>query len=561
MQIEPLEHRIAPAATASFAAGILSLTGDNGNDLLTVTELATPGSYHVDGLEIGQETDFTGVISIEVNTRDGNDAFTFNGVATEGTVLAKDLKITGKGALQVTVNPNVNIRGIVSIDHGGGPNTPALTATIEGAGITLGQLVIRDGQGDSTLNFGDGARVIKGVLLEGGAGAGNDQAFFEGAIIGTTLTKTDAGGGSDQLSIQASRVGGALKFIAASDSANFFVQSVSSIKGPITATYTGDGTTTTTLAGLLGSINVTSAASNDTVSLGGANVVGNVTLKLGDGLNVVTHGSSEISGNVSITGGANSTTVSADFTRIYGGLTVAAPLSSSLSVTLNNSTVNGKLSFLGGGGNDGLSATLSTITGGITATLGIGTNFVQLDTVGSLAGVTINGSSGNDAVSASNLAIRGLFTAALGEGTNSFTARGSVGGFRITTGSGADAVELRELFVRGATTVVTGAGNDEIRISDAMFGGAFTCKAGDGDNSFNVEQVLASNNSFGTVFLGALSYVGGSGADTVILGLDANDQAITMATAKFSGGAGTNTLDNEFHVALGAVTLSGFTLV
>ena len=53
------------------------------------------------------------------------------------------------------VNADVNIKGVLAIEHGGGPNTPALTTTIQGAGLTVGQLVIHDGQGDSTLNFGE----------------------------------------------------------------------------------------------------------------------------------------------------------------------------------------------------------------------------------------------------------------------------------------------------------------------------------------------------------------------------------------------------------------------
>src|SRR3954454_908013 len=112
--IEPLESRIAPAAgvTSSFAAGILTINGDNNDNSVTVSEQATPGAYHVDGLAAGETTDFTGVLSIAINLRDGTDAFVFNGDATAGTALTQNLSVTGKGALTVTVNPNVNINGM-----------------------------------------------------------------------------------------------------------------------------------------------------------------------------------------------------------------------------------------------------------------------------------------------------------------------------------------------------------------------------------------------------------------------------------------------------------------
>ena len=560
--IEPLESRIAPAVTSSFAAGILSIGGDNGDNTVTITELATPGSYHVDGLAAGETTDFTSVISIAANLRDGVDALIFNGDVTVGTALSKDLSVTARGALTVTVNANVNIKGIMDIQHGGGPGTPALTATIQGAGTTVGQLVIHDGQGDSTLNFGAGARVLKTVVVDGGGGNGNDAAHFDDALIGGAITKTDFGKGSDQLTINNSRVGGAVTFIANSDSPNFSIQTNSAVKGPVNVTYTGGGTSSVTLAGSLGNVNVTAGGGNDGVTFGNANVFGKVTLKLGDGANSVTHGSSQTSGNVSITGGTGATTVTVDaVSQIYGSLSVAAPLSSSLSVTLNMATIGGKLTMLAGTGGDNLVATSSTVTGGITATLGAGTNSVTIDTISSFAGVTITAGADADIVTATNLALRGTLSATLGDGANSVSVRGSVGGVKLKTGIGSDTFELRNLFVRGATAITAGLGDDLVRIADGLFGAAFAFNAGDGSNTFDVEHLLADNDGVGTLFLGALTYKGGLNNDTVFLGLDANDAAITMAAAKFTGGLGTNTLNDNFLIALSTFAAPGFTIV
>lgn len=560
--IEHLESRIAPAVTSSFAAGLLSINGDNADNTVTVTELATPGSYHVDGLDAGEITDFTNVISIASNLRDGVDAFVFNGDATPGTALTKDFSLTSKGALTLTVNANVNINGILDIGHGGGPMTPALTASILGAGITVGQLVVRDGQGDSTLSFGTGARVMKSVLIEGGGGGGNDSATFNDALIGGALTKTDFGGGSDQLSINNSRIGGGVTYSANSDTANFSVQTNSVIKGPVNAIYSGGGTTTTTLAGSLGNVNVTAGSGADGVTFGNANVFGKITLKLGDGANSVTHGSSQTSGNVNIVGGTGATTVTVEAaSQIYGTLSVSAPLSSSLSVTLSTATIGGKFAMAAGTGGDSLTVTSSTVTGGLTAKLGAGTNNVAMDTVSSYGGVLLTATAGADTITASNLNIRGIFSAALGDGANSVSVGGSVGGIKLATGFGSDTFELRSLFVRGATTIAAGLGDDTLRIADGLFGGAFTFNAGDGTNTFDVEHAIADNNGVGTIFLGALSYKGGLNTDTVFLGLDGNDTALTMGAAKFSGGAGANTLNDDFLIALSTFAAPGFTIV
>ncbi len=559
--IERLESRIAPAVTSSIAAGILTISGDNADNTVTVTEQATPGSYHLDGLSAGETTDFTNVLSIAVNLRDGVDALIFNGDATAGTELSKDLSITAKGALTVTVNANVNVKGILAIDHGGGPMTPALTATIEGAGLTVGQLVVRDGQGNSTIDLGAGARVLRTVLVEGGGGDGNDAAHFDDAVIGGALTKTDFGNGSDQLTINNTRVGGLVTYSASSDSPLFSIQTNSAVKG-VNVIYTGGGMNSVTLAGLMGNVNVTSAGGNESVTVGGASVFGKVTLKLGDGNNSVTHGSSQTSGNFSVTGGTGSTMVTVNSgSEIYGTLSVAAPLSTSASLTLDTATVGGKLALLGGVGGDALTVTSSTVTGGVAATLGGGANNVLLSALSSFAGVTVTAGADIDTVTATSLALRGVLSVSAGDGANSISVRGSVGGIKLTTGIGSDTFELRDLFVRGATAIKSGLGDDVVNIADGLFGGAFVFDAGAGSNTLDIERVIADNDGVNTVFLGALSYKGGLNNDTVFLGLDGSDGVIIMAAAKFTGGLGTNTLNDNFLTALASFTAPGFTIV
>ncbi len=563
--IEPLESRIAPAVTSSFAAGILSIDGDNIDNTVTVTEQATPGAYHVDGLDAGQTQDFANVLSISVNLGKAatKDILIFNGVANDGTALSKDLFATAKDGLDVTVNANVNVKGLFTIEHGGPPNPPpTLTATIQGAGITVGQLVIHDGQGDSTLNFGMGARVLKSVVIDGGGGTGNDAAHFTDAIVTGSITKTDFGKGSDQLSIGSSIVGGAVTYIASSDSPNFSIQTNSVVKGPVNVTYSGGGTSGVTLAGLLGNINVTAGGSDDVVTLGGASINGKVTLKLGDGNNSLTHGSSQTSGNISITGGLGSTTVTVNAgSQIYGALTVAAALSSSANVTIDGATIAGKFSLVSGVGGDSLTMTSSTVTGGIAAKLGAGDNGILMDTVRSAAGVALVTGAGMDTVTAPNLAVKGTFSAVLGDGLNSATVTGSVGGLKLTTGINNDTFTLRNLFVRGATSIASGLGDDTLNIADGLFGGAFAFNAGDGTNTFDVEHFINDNDGVNTVFLGALSYKGGLNNDTVFLGLDGNDATVTLAAAKFTGGLGANSLTDDFLIALSTFAAPGFTIV
>jgi hypothetical protein len=166
-----------------------------------------------------------------------------------------------------------------------------------------------------------------------------------------------------------------------------------------------------------------------------------------------------------------------------------------------------------------------------------------------------------DTVTAPNLALKGTFSAALGDGLNSASVGGSVGGLKLTTGVGNDTVTLRNLFVRGAASITAGLGDDTLNIADGLFGGAFAFNAGDGTNTFDVEHFLADNDGVNTVFLGALSYKGGFNNDTVFLGLDGNDAAVTLAAAKFTGGLGVNTLTDDFLIALSTFAAPGFTIV
>jgi hypothetical protein len=559
--IEPLETRIAPAVTATFVAGILTITGDNGNNDVTVTEQAIPSSYHVTGLTSGI-TDFTGVLSIVANLRDGEDSLSLVGDATAGTVLAKDVSVTAKGLLSVSLSANVNIKGSLKVEHGGGPNTPDLAVSVQGAGLTVGQILVNDGQGNSIVNIGTGARILKGVTIHGGGGDGNDSATFSKAFVGGTILKTDDGNGSDQLSIFASYVGGAVTFLADSDSPNFSIQSGSAVKGAVNVGYTGGGAGTATIAGFLGSVSVTAAGSNDTVTFGAANIFGKVALKLGDGDNTVSYGSSDTGGGFTVLGGVGLTSVTLTTgSQIHGTLAVTAPLSASLSVSISEATIGGKLTLLGGAGGDTLAAVSSTVTGGILATLGGGSNNATVDTISSFAGITIITGAGDDTITAVNLELRTLFSANVGAGPNSVSVRGSVGGVKLTGGAGNDTFELHHLLVRGVTILTGGTGNDIVVIDDGLFGGAFTFNAGAGDNIFDIEKVTGIDDDVNTIFMGTLTYLGGANNDTVFLGLDSSNAAIALAPAKFIGGLGSNTLNDNFLFALSTFAAPGFTVV
>ena len=148
--IEPLESRIAPAVTASFVGGVLTITGDDAGNALTIAETATPGAYTVAGLDAGQPTDFTGVTAIIVKLLGGDDTLVFNGDSAADTGLEKKLKISSTGQLAATLNANVNIAGLIAVNHTGTQN---LLVTFQGAGATAGGISVKDGGAAASLAF------------------------------------------------------------------------------------------------------------------------------------------------------------------------------------------------------------------------------------------------------------------------------------------------------------------------------------------------------------------------------------------------------------------------
>lgn len=84
--VEKLENRLAPAAVASFAAGVMTVTGDAANDNITVTLEARQIVVRSD-LQIIGKFATSAVTSIMVNAGDGNNRVSIDPNITVSTIL------------------------------------------------------------------------------------------------------------------------------------------------------------------------------------------------------------------------------------------------------------------------------------------------------------------------------------------------------------------------------------------------------------------------------------------------------------------------------------------
>lgn len=551
---------VAPI-TSKFAGGKLTITGNGAANTITVTEQATPGDYVVTGVNLGQQTNFSGVKEISVNTDAGNDTFTFNGDATAGTELPKNFALLSAGQLTASLNANVNIAGIASIIHSG---TALLNFNMNTA--TAGGLTVTDGPGNSALNIQSGSRFLKNIAFNGGAD-GSDTLNVNGSLVGGSITNTNPNGtgGTDQFIVSGSTVSGGLNFSTSGTNPTFSIQSGSIVKGPVAAKFTNSNTATITQvvsSTLFGSFGINGTTANDRVNIGTSTIAGNVTFNGGAGGNdSLTINSALIGGGTLFTGGTGNAVLNiSNSSVLQGSLTLTAPKSASGDFDLINSSVAGKILVTSGPGQDLFDVTNLQAGAGFAAILGNGANFTNFASVVVNGSLTLNGGIGADNFQNTSLSVSGPVAVNFGDGADFISLEGSVGGVKINGGNGGDVFFLPELFVRSGTSILGGGDDDILDIANGLFGGAFTFDAGPGNNSLNIEQAAASNDSISTIFGGAFSYKGGAGNDTVTLGLDANDRALFPCPAKFTGGPGVNTLTDDFIFSIFPYSASGFTI-
>jgi hypothetical protein len=485
---ECLEDRCVASVTTNFHDGLLKVTGDAGANAVTLTEQGAPGAYRVGGVDVGQQTDFTGVQSVLINLRGGSDSVAVNGSAAAGTRLKGGLYAFAKGDLSVTVNDNVNIAGRLTIDHVGG----RLGVTVQGAWTTLGSFLVMDADGPSNVSLTGSATVLGEAVFD--LGGGTNLALVHHAAVGGLLSQAGRGG-DDTLDVEGSAVGGrvAADFGAG---ANQLRVTGTTVAGSVA--HRGAGAESVFLTGSTAEAVRINAAQASAVR---AELYAFTT-----------------SGRVAVTGGKGSE-----------------------SVDIGGSVIGSLFARLKGGSND-LAVRNSQLAGAFDYS-GAGTETVVLQDSAVARGLRVRAAEAAGAVQVSL-----LNTMACGAVT-------------VDTGGGNDSVNFFASSVNGRTALSLGAGSDTVTTGGAVFAKAFAVRAGDGDNTLNVERTTDDDSS-DTTFAGTFSYQGGADGDTLYLGRDAANVAYFLGASVFEGGGGSDRLYLAYAQATGGVpAVSGFTVV
>jgi hypothetical protein len=115
-----------------------------------------------------------------------------------------------------------------------------------------------------------------------------------------------------------------------------------------------------------------------------------------------------------------------------------------------------------------------------------------------------------------------------GGGTDSLTVADTLlgAGLAADLGGGTNTTRLIDSLVAGSVRVAGGGGPDEVHVTDASVGGRLAALLGDGDNTLTIDHTASDAVSDdGSIVYGALTYAGGAGRDTLLLG---NERPVTL---------------------------------
>lgn len=557
--IESLEPRLAPAGVTpanvvnlSTAGGTLTITGTADSEHITITDNPATGQWFIAASALLPDT-----------------VFKLNGVAVADP---SDIKIAAQNSIKATMGDgddqidllaSVNgmiVNGTVNLAMGKGADLVNFGDTSHETMVFKGAVTVDLGDGLNAFNLKVDALFANTVSIKGGAQR-DVIAFLDGSGDGGSTIHTfqkglavDLGAGSDvfDLGSDVFRVtGGALTVKGAGQAGETQAINLSPYEG------WADGAVT-----------VTVAAGNSGINIGRD---GSAEFHFGAGLTVTT-------------GNGN------DGLLIHGNITVAGALTADLKDGDNVTGVRdeaffkaGSFTLKGGGQGDILSFdknSATIITGALTTSLGSGLNAVaafsedsggQRLTVGSLSQT---GTTGNDAFffESGYLTVLGNASFALGAGNNVFlvsdsaiayfggnvsvvatigddtagfasTAVTVMGNVTMNLGNGTNSAGIGgRVDISGGVSVSGGIDDDTLEIFGdyVRIGRALQMSPGDAGVK-NTLDVYADVSVFGS-----LSYTGGKGNDTVLLG-DFGSSTSILGNAVVSMGAGFS--DMKLHQA------------
>jgi len=433
-QLECLERREVPAVSGiSFARGALSVRLDyRGGELELLGASATADNnfrLRFNGAPVGNASGYNITAGITVTGGDGGDIITIEPQAAgRSWRIPGNLTInSGNNADIINIQNSVRgagfVSGTVSLNTGNGNDQVFLANTNATDSLAVGRLF--------SLNGGNGADSItssKGTL--------NLRGFASVLSVNTVNLSPDAGGGITVAGLQ--------------------------ITNPLQQAFNNSLTIDGTAAAvtITGNLGYSSNEREDTVSIDGLAITGDVNLGLGNGDNTVAFSANApvaIAGSLVVNAGNNDdelTLSDANATTIDTSLRLSLGNGTN-TVTIDNATIEGDASFKGGNGNDIINiATIVDveILGSIWAALGndagvvadrnelqLGSNGVASATVG--RALTYFGGSGTDSVALEeNSSVAQLMNISLGSGQDevSLAAGSSVGALKVNFGVDTD---------------------------------------------------------------------------------------------------------------------------
>jgi hypothetical protein len=552
--------QIVPGAgtvTAKLAGGTLTLTGDDANNIIQLSQ-AVNGDITVTGTgtTIAGGPTFSGVKSIKTAMKGGNDVVTIDPLAP------------------------FLLSGAATFDLGDGANILSLITT---GPLSLGSLTVKAGDGADTVAVAGGT--VKGnASLNLGAG-GTDVTLDGLQVQGAGGLKVNATDGDDTLSLTGVQVTKAIT--ASTGNGSLTVNSTGGTYGSMSLTAVGNtpsdptqgvtldiDTTTVTKTvklnskagalfnangGTIGSVSVTAGklGTAEVNLTGSPTVSGGLTVKGATAeFNVAVGGTPTINGNLSLTG-TTSTLAELSPTSVVsiGGSVSAQGGAGTMSFVVEGTSLTvGKTLTVKSQSNTLVQLTptaASPITGNVSLTSGLEDDVMTINSSVSMgSSLTINAGAGNNGITL------GTTAANLTVGRN----------LSVTTLGGDDVIDLNRPAVTGTTNIKAGAGSDLLEISGpATFTGSTTIDLGAGDDGLAIASNPATTSGVVT-FTGKVNAKLGAGNDALMLGLaggsggNANTLvAFSTSTAnKIDGGSGLNSFDQAADQVTGTVTTVNF---
>ena len=493
----------------------LVITGTVGDDdfLLTPTQI----------LGVGAPITYSGFLSVTVDGGGGDDTFTVQGNAAATTINASG----GNATFNVEAVNNAltinNDNGAAAVNLG---NPDGMAGDLLGG---INALVTVNGSGVDTLSLNDTADnaaqagTLSATAITGmGLGSGGAVDYSGLALLDATL-----GNGDQTITVSATNAATAVNL------------------------STGSGDDTITVQGNAAALNVQTNAGTNTLNVGNAGSLGNVTAPLSvDGGG---HGTLNLDDTADTTTHPAGTLTATQLTGFNtAGITYTGDTAVNLALgnagntlTIASTAPAAATAVTGGSGNDTFA--VQSTAGPTTITTGSGTNAVTVgDTLADLQGpLTVQGAGVNTLTlndTADTSATTGTLTATQLTGENSAGVNyADVATLNVNLGSGDDTFTIAQ--TAAATNLVTGPGNDTVNVlADSN---ATLVNVGLGTNTVNVGTTVLAG------ITAPLSIAGG-GTDTLNLtdtGTTAAQTLTVSATAATVATAAPITFGGDLNLA------------